>query len=170
MATEQIQKQSIFPDVPRETPETDKDGNFTALWSLGIGSLFQALQENFKNEGIVIPRLSANEIATIQALYAAYVGGAYNELTKNLPDISGQTVYNQTTKFTNQFVIATDTAMIPNVTLAEWVPLAVMLTHAGTPNGAVAGVLNWLCYDTSLKQLYACTTAGAIGTAIWTLI
>jgi hypothetical protein len=58
MANEQLQRQSIFPDVPRESPETDKDGNFTALWSLGFGALFQALQDNFKNEGIVVPGLS----------------------------------------------------------------------------------------------------------------
>lgn len=185
MANEQIQKQSIFPDVPREQPETDKDGNFTDLWSLSFGALFQALQDNFKNEGIVFPGLSQDNITSIQNLYIDYIGGTYNDLTKNLPDISGQTVYNQTTKFTNQFVIATDTATPPNVTLAEWVPLSMLLTNAGNPNytspvsPAVAGVLNWLCYDIIGKQLWICTTSGSTGIvppsmplppAVWTLI
>jgi hypothetical protein len=186
MATETTQKQSIFPDVPREAPETDKDGNFTALWSLSFGALFQALQDNFKNEGIVFPGLSADNISKIQNLYANYIGGSYRSLTLALPDISGQTVYNKTTKFTNQFVIATDTATPPNVTLAEWVPLAMILTSLSNPNynpsplkPAVAGVLNWLCYDITDKQLYICTTAGSTGVvpvisplppAVWTLI
>lgn len=45
--------QSIFPDLPREVPVINKDGDFSPLWSLGLSSLFQALQTNFKNEGIV---------------------------------------------------------------------------------------------------------------------
>jgi hypothetical protein len=84
-------------------------------------------------------------------------------------------------------VIATDTATPPNVTLAEWVPLSVLLTNIRNPNyiagppiiPAVAGVLNWLCYDITDKQLYICTTAGSTGIsptisplppAVWTLI
>ena len=41
--------QSIFPDLPREIPAVDKEGNLSPLWSLGLSSLFQALQDNFKN-------------------------------------------------------------------------------------------------------------------------
>jgi len=170
MTSENLQRQSIFPDVPRETPETDADGNFTALWSLAFGALFQALQDNFKNEGIVVPSLSANNIAAIQNLYTSYIGGTYNQLTLNMPDISGQTVYNQDTHLTNQFVIATDTSVPANVTLAQWVPLSVMLKNSGNPNGLVAGVLDWLCYDNVGNQLYICTTSGSTTSAVWTPI
>jgi len=162
--------QQIFPDLPREVPVLDKTGDFSALWSLGFSSLFQALQQNFSNEGILFPPLNAIQIAYIQSLYAPYVGGTYNDLITNLPDISGQTAYNTTTSFTNQFVIAQDGSTPPNVTLAEWVPLSVLLTNAGTPDLVLAGVLNWLCYDTVGMALYICTTAGAAGTARWTSI
>ena len=65
MSTQQPILQAIFPDLPRETPVLDKEGDFSPLWSLGLSALFQALQENFKNEGIIFPRLSAANIATI---------------------------------------------------------------------------------------------------------
>jgi hypothetical protein len=174
MTTEAPQKQSIFPDMPRESPVVDKDGNFVGLWDLGLSALFQALQANFKNEGIVIPPLTAANMTTIQNLYASYIGGAYNVLTLNLPDISGQTVYDSTTQITNQFVIAQDGG--GNVTLAKWVPLAVMLVSAVNPNynpptqPGVAGVLNWLCYDIADGFLFICTTAGTQATAVWTQI
>lgn len=171
MTTQSLKAQSIFPDLPRQVPVVDnKSGDFSSLWSLGFSSLFQALQNNWKNEGILFPPLKATDMVSIQALYASYVGGTYNALTKVLPDISGQTVFDKTTYITNQFVIAVDGATPPNVTLAEWVPLSVMLTNSGDPNGAVAGVLNWMCYDVTNKILYICTTAGAVGTAVWTTV
>ena len=165
MANERKLPQSIFPDMPRESPATDKNGNFMPLWEIGLSALFQALQTNFKNEGILFPSLSASSMTSIQNLYAAYIGGSYNNLTRNLPDISGQTVYDTDTQISNQFVIAKDNTN--NVTLAEWVPLAMMLTSTANPDMTVAGVLNWLCYDTVNKILYACYTAGAVGTARW---
>lgn len=168
MAIVENNKQSLFPDMPRENPVVDKDGNFMALWELGLSSLFQALQENYKNEGIRIPLLSAANMQTIQDLYTTYIGGTYNALTLVLPDISGQTVYDRDTQITNQFVIAQDGSSV--VTLAEWVPLAVMLTHAGDPNGSVAGVLNWLCLDITNHVLYCCSTAGSTSTAAWTAL
>ncbi len=161
----QSKPQSIFPDLPRETPAIDEENNFSPLWSLGLSSLFQALQRNFKNEGIVIPSLTNTEMTTIQNLYAGYIGDTYNELTFVLPDISGQTVFDSTNKFTNQFVIDQDG--MGTVTLAEWVPFAMMLMNPGDPNGVKAGVLNWLCYDTTNKVLYACTTAGNAASAVW---
>lgn len=168
MVQEQKIQQSIFPDMPRETPVLNKNGDFMPLWELGLSSLFQALQQNFKNEGIVFPPLTASQMTAIQNLYTSYIGGTYDALTMALPDISGQTVYDSTTRISNQFVIAQDNS--GNVTLAEWVPFAMMLTSAGNPNGSKAGVLNWLCYDTTNKVLYACTVAGAAGTAVWTSI
>lgn len=171
MSNEPKLSQSIFPDVPRENPAIDSNGNFTAMWSLSFGALFQALQDNFKNEGILFPSLSAANMATIQALYAGFVGQPYNALTQSLPDISGQTVFDKTTYTTNQFVIAQDYASPSLVTLAQWVPLAVMLTNAGNPNIVkLAGVLNWLCYDTTNKILYICTTSGSTLTAVWQAI
>jgi hypothetical protein len=168
MATQQLIAQSIFPDLPREIPIVDKEGKLTPYWDLGFSALFQALQANFKNEGILFPRLTDTQLATIQALYEPFVGGSYNTLTQNLPDISGQTTFDTTTKFTNQFVIATNSSSI--VTLAEWVPLAVMLTYPGNPDTNLAGVLNWLCYDTTDKVLYVCYLAGAAGTARWSAL
>lgn len=164
------QQQAIFPDIPRESPVLDKHGDFNQLWSLGFGSLFQALQDNFRNEGIVFPPLTSTQMATIQAAYAPFVGGTYEDLTVALRDLSGQTVFCSTTYISNQFVIAVDGATPPNVTLAEWVPLAMMLINNGTPDLVLAGVLNWLCYDFTNKVLYACTLAGAAGVARWNAI
>lgn len=159
--------QSIFPDYPREQPAVDKEGNFNALVDLGLGSLFQALQQNFKNEGIVVPPLSATNMATIQALYTSFVGGLYSALTLAQPDISGQTVFDTTTQTMNQFVVGTDGASPPNVTLAEWVPFAMLLTGAGAPAGAVAAVTFWLYYDTVGMALYICTAGGNAASATW---
>lgn len=109
--------QSIFPDLPREVPIIDKNGNFSPLWSLGIAALFQALQRNFKNEGIVFPPLSATEIADIQSLYTPYIG---SPLPMGLPDISGQTVFDSTNRVSKQFVITYDGATPPNIVTAQW--------------------------------------------------
>lgn len=109
--------QSIFPDLPREVPVINKDGDFSPLWSLGLSSLFQALQTNFKNEGIVFPNLSATNIADIQALYTPFIG---SPLPNNLPDISGQTVFDTTNRVSKQFVITYDGATPPNIVTATW--------------------------------------------------
>lgn len=171
MATPETQiLNTIFPDVPRENPATDKDGNFTALWELYFGALTQALQENFKNEGIVFPPLSAANMQTIQNLYTSYIGGTYENLINNISDITGQTLIDDDSVTANQFIIATDNSVPPLVTLAEWVPLCYMLSNPGNPNGSVAGVLNWLCYDTTNKILYICTTAGNTTNAVWTAV
>lgn len=109
--------QSIFPDLPREVPVINEDGDFSPLWSLGLSSLFQALQTNFKNEGIVFPNLSAANIANIQALYTPFIG---SPLPNNLPDISGQTVFDTTNRVSKQFVITYDGATPPNIVTATW--------------------------------------------------
>lgn len=113
--------QAIFPDLPREVPVINKDGDFSTLWSLGLSSLFQALQENFKNEGILFPRLTAANIANIQAIYTPLIGGP---LPQNIPDISGQTVFDYTNKVSKQFVITYDGATPPNIVTATWRTLA----------------------------------------------
>jgi len=157
---------TIFPDVPRESPAVDSKGNFTDLWSLYFGDISQSLQNNFKNEGIVFPPLSATNMSTIQGLYTSYIGGPYNTLVSNQPDISGQTLFDSTTLVSNQFIIAQDGSN--NVTLAEWVPFQMTLQNAGNPDLTVAGILYWLCYDTANGAMYICTTAGGVGVARWT--
>jgi hypothetical protein len=116
--TQPNQMQSIFPDLPREIPVIDaKTGDFMPLWSLGLSSLFQALQENYKNEGILFPRLTAQNIADIQAIYTPLIG---NLLPQNIPDISGQTVFDTTNRVSKQFVITYDGATPPNIVTAQW--------------------------------------------------
>lgn len=117
MATEPRILQSIFPDVPRESPEVDNKGNFTQLWSLFFGALAQALQDNFKNEGIVFPPLNATNIATIQAIYTPLIG---SPLPSNIPDISGQTVFDSTNRVPKQFIITYDASTPPNIISARW--------------------------------------------------
>lgn len=166
--SEDVILQSIFPDYPRQGPAVQPDGQMTPHWDLGLSSLFQALQKNYKNEGILIPILSQSNMDTIQNQYTQFVGGTYNNLVTNLPDISGQTVFDTTTFTCNQFVVGQDTATPPNVTLAEWIPFAMMKTHHGDPNGQEAGILYWLCYDTLNHHLWVCTVAGPKATAVWT--
>lgn len=122
MATNLDTLQSIFPDLPREIPAVDEKGNFGPLWSLGLSSLFQALQENYKNEGIIFPRLSAANIAKIQAIYAPLIGGPLPQDVglPPIPDISGQTVFDTTNRVSKQFVITYDGAVPPNILTATW--------------------------------------------------
>jgi hypothetical protein len=48
---------------------------------------------------------------------------------------------------------------------------SIMLNFAGNPNGNVAGTANQtLCWDTSHKFLWICTTTGSTSTAVWTPI
>lgn len=164
---ENLQLQSIFPDLPREVPVLNKDGDFSPLWSLGLSSLFQALQENFKNEGILFPRLSAANISSIQAIYTPLIGSA---LPQNIPDISGQTVFDTTNRVPKQFIILYDNSTPPKILSASWLQLTVMTTSTGNPNGQTAGILNWLCYDVTNHVMYICTTSGSTSTAVWTNI
>ena len=110
MATQENQKKkkgSIFPDFPRGSPAVDKDGNLTHAWHLQLSALFQGLQRNFKNEGIQLPQLDDNEIATIQGLYnPKYLGQA---LPQNLPDISGQVIFDKTDRVPKVFIITYNT-------------------------------------------------------------
>jgi hypothetical protein len=117
MSTQQPILQAIFPDLPRETPVIGSNGDFSPLWGLGLSSLFQALQENFKNEGIIFPRLSAANIATIEAIYTPLIG---SPLPQNIPDISGQTVFDTTNRVSKQFVITYDGSTPPNILTATW--------------------------------------------------
>jgi hypothetical protein len=43
-----------------------------------------------------------------------------------------------------------------------------VLHHAGNPNGAVAGNVYQLCWDTTNSIMYVCTTSGTSSSAVWT--
>ncbi|CEG60966.1 hypothetical protein [Legionella micdadei] len=167
MAAEPLQLQAIFPDLPREVPVINKDGDFSPLWSLGLSSLFQALQENFSNEGILFPRLSATNIANIQTIYTPLIG---SPLPQNIPDISGKTVFDTTNRVSKQFVITYDNANPPNIVAAQWNILSYLVLGSGNPNGAQAGQVSWFYYDLTGHALYICTTSGSTGGAVWTAI
>lgn len=111
------QYNSLFPDMPREDTFVNETGQISPLWALGLESLFQALQVNFKNEGILFPSLAQADIDTISAIYAPYIGFP---LPFEVPDISGQTVFDSTNKVSKQFVITYDVASPPNVVTAQW--------------------------------------------------
>lgn len=109
----------IFPDLPRESPVVTKDGDFTHLWTLGFNQLFQQLQSNFKNEGILFPPLTSTQAAQITSIYTPLIGAP---LPSNppVPDISGQTIYNSTILKPQIFIITFDGATPPNITDAKW--------------------------------------------------
>lgn len=111
------QYNSIFPDLPRDPEFIDENGSINPLWALGLESLFQALQVNFKNEGIMFPILSEDNINSIQAIYTPYIG---MPLPFEIPDISGQTVFDSTNRVSKQFVITYDSGSTPNVLTAQW--------------------------------------------------
>lgn len=120
MTTQTKKPQSIFPDYSRESPAVDKQGNFSPRMDLNFSSLFQALQRNFKNEGIVFPPLSATDMATIAGMYTPFIG---SPLPQTLPDISGQTIFNSTARSSYQFVITYDASTPPNISTAGWIML-----------------------------------------------
>ena len=125
MASQNEPLHSIFPDLPRASPAVDKEGNFTPLWSLGLASLFQALQVNYKNEGILFPPLKNDQALTISSLYVQYYFPTPMPLPPGVPDISGQTIYNTTIEKPQIFIINYDASPVPNVTAARWWTFAI---------------------------------------------
>ncbi len=45
-----------------------------------------------------------------------------------------------------------------------------ILNYPGNPNGNLAGTVYQLCWDTTDKFMYVCTTTGSASTAVWTQI
>lgn len=118
--TEPLIANALFPDLPREIPAVNKDGNFNYLWSLGFSSLFQALQTNFKNEGILLPSLTTTQANQIAANFAKYYTPNPIPLPPGIQDISGQMIYNKTLSVPQVFIISFDASTPPNVTAARW--------------------------------------------------
>jgi hypothetical protein len=119
---------TIFPDLPRESPLVDKDGNVSHLWGLGFANLFQQLQQNFGNEGILFPTLTTDEANQILSRYTIYYppGASMNlPLPPGIKNISGQVIYNVTISAPQIFILSFDGATPPNVTLAKWYTFAI---------------------------------------------
>jgi len=115
----QTRRQSIFPNLPRDNQVSEEEGGITEHWRLHFDQLTNALQANFKTEGIVFPALDDTQIAYIQSLYTPFVGIAYQEMLKKLPDISGQTIFDSTNRVPKQFII-TFTGSPAIINFAAW--------------------------------------------------
>lgn len=74
---------TIFPDVPRETPMIGKDGKATEPWLKYFDQLTVLLQQYFRNEGFAMPKLSATNIGNIGNTNAS-VGNIIYDSTNNL--------------------------------------------------------------------------------------
>lgn len=125
MVDQTKQNQAIFPDYPREQPLIEKNGKLTTTWDMSLNSLYQALQNNFSNEGILFPALSATDIATIQSIYTPLIGQPLPQNVpgnngENIPDISGKTVFDSTNRVPKQFIITYDGSTPPNIVTAAW--------------------------------------------------
>jgi len=114
MTTQKKQPQSIFPDLPRGKL-LDEKGNLTSTWNFALNDVFQGLQTNFSNEGILFPPLDATDIATIQAIYTPLIG---SPLPQDTPDISGKTIFDSTNRVPKIFVITYDGS--GNILTAAW--------------------------------------------------
>lgn len=117
MTTQKKLNSSLFPDYPRGGNVVTPDGQFTPTWHSTFGSVFQALQSNFKNEGFVFPPLNATEISNIQAIYTPLVG---SPLPQNVPDISGQTIFDTTNRVLKVFIIEYASGLGSNISAATW--------------------------------------------------
>lgn len=109
--------QPIFPDMPRGSPVISKDGGFESSWNLGLSSLFQALQTNYSNEGLILPPITTDQANIITSKYLPYIG---NPLPPGVQDISGKVIYNPTIELPQIFIISFDGATPPNVTGVGW--------------------------------------------------
>lgn len=117
MTTQTKKPSSIFPDYPRGQVAVESNRMFTSTWDFSLNSLYQALQTNFSNEGILFPALSSSDISTIQAIYTPLIG---SPLPEGIPDISGKTVFDTTNRVPKQFIITYDGASPPNIVTAAW--------------------------------------------------
>jgi hypothetical protein len=90
MTTQTKKPSAIFPDFPRDIYATTPERKLTTDWHLGLSALFQALQKNYKNEGILIPVLSDDDQTQIENIYQQFINKV---LPTGFPDISGQMIF-----------------------------------------------------------------------------
>jgi hypothetical protein len=113
-----------FPNIPRQEKIANQDLTMDATWLLAFTQLFETLKTVFKNEGILVPPLSATDINTVQSKYAAFIGKPLPPSTAtpgySLPNIAGQIVYDTTNSVPKIFIMTFDGASPPNVTAAAW--------------------------------------------------
>lgn len=118
MTIERKLAQELFPDLPRSPNVIGGDGNMDPLWALGLSNIFQALQKNFKREGVMLPPLTIDQINTIEGRYTPFIGQSYNTMLQTLPDITGATILDSTNKVPKVFIITVDGSGI--ILTAAW--------------------------------------------------
>ena len=151
MAVPQNKQQPLIPDLPRDPRAIDAQGMMTAQWSLFFEQLIQSLQNVISPEGMSMPSQTTDNIGQLTQ-------------ERSVTDI----VYDTTV---NAFKGNMLNSFIPDdLQQYTWVPFAMITSNAGNPNGAVAGLQYWLCWNTSGNQMYVCTTSGNATTAEWTLV
>ena len=147
------EQQSIIPDLPRDFNAVNKNGQFTANWSLFFNNIVQAMQSNFTPEGNLFPQQDNSNIALLQSISSV-----------------GRILYNSTINgFEGNLLNPAYDASNPEVQPNFWWPFAMIATNAGNPNGSVEGIQYiTLCWDTIGNVLYICTATGTTTTAVWT--
>lgn len=109
--------QAIFPDLPRTAKIVDENNQLSPFWALFFDNLIMRLQAVLKNEGFVLPPLTQTVINSIEAIYTPLIG---SPLPANIPDISGQTIFDATNRVPRVFIITFDGSTPPNIVTATW--------------------------------------------------
>lgn len=138
-------QKSIIPDLPRENKISDSEGTLTSAYMLFFDQFISSLQQNLTPEGNVIPQQSATNIANLtsdSSNYKIIYDNTNNDFSGNIINPAGQ----------------------------QWCAFATIQTYAGNPNTHLAGNVLQLCYDTTDKVLYICTTTGTATAAVWTAV
>ncbi len=84
MALTQIpSQQALFPDIPRDEPFLDNNGNLNPQWLNYFIMQNDALQNYFSPEGYQIPNKTSDEIAKLNATPANPPTGAETRISNN---------------------------------------------------------------------------------------
>lgn len=142
-------QKGIIPDLPRDIQAVDKDGNFTDDYQLFFDQLIGTLQTIISPEGFLLPKqndANINQLTSVNSIATLLYDSTHNDINANVavPDTAG--------------------------TVPSWRIVTLLTSHAGDPNGNVAGNQLNFCYDTVSNALYICTVAGDATTAVWTAI
>lgn len=104
MAVQKKLPTTVFPDLPREHPMTEKDGRMTDVWALYFDQLTLSLQTYFRNEGFRMPPLPDTDIASI---------GNTNQSVGNI-------IYDSTNNvFKGILLVTPGTPLVPPVTITK---------------------------------------------------